>query len=973
MRRTLAQKSLIWAFWTLSTLTWSGLSLSLVLGRTTPVTLSRWWLAGLLGILIASFAWRLLVLALLRNGLAGSRSPLATYRLAALTDIPLASMLPLLVLLYLFDDINHYFSTFPLLRWLAIAVPIGAAGVIHEVILSQSVPSWTNAALRSSVLKHFTNQFSRDLLSVALLVGIAVLYLWPVFTGSVPVPADLLAFGPPWGWHTIENLPQVHNPVGSDALWLFYPYAQFRNSIVDQSLFPLWNPYIFSGTPFLAESSNTQLLQPLNFIFALLPPGASISAAMLLYLTLAGVSMFAFLRVIGLQRGPSLIGAATFMLASAIWWLLLTYFLSSTVWLLPLALIGTEITLRGRFRWGTIITSSAVGLALLGNTQIAFYILLAICIYALCGLATGHRTERASFQSLCARVGILALSIMLGIAVAAAQLLPSIELSQISHRAAVTDLTTVNPVPFHRLLTLILPGILGYPPAGTSWGDTNPFETTLYIGIVPLALAVWAGCTHPNRYVTCSVILIAVGVMLAMVWYSSSALSAVIPAYPFFPSLGRALILVKFGGALLAAFGAQALLSQAVASPRKLLLLGVLLVFLISGSGIAFLVHEWPAPTDESYSRAVSALRDSIGWLATVSVAGFGILFAAGRWGKLMRTSSLVFLSAIIILDLAGFGAPLHTYSPKSSIYPSTPATEYLRLNQGERIFRIIGVPYTTFLPNSAMAYGLTDARGYNALYPKRILQFANLVNGESPLPALRPTTPFSGYYSDFHRVDYDAIGDLRLLSLLNVEYIVLDKQYQPTPPLDMSEFELVMEQPGLRGGVLYRNPNVLPRAFIVGSTETVPDSAGAIRRLQDPEFDPARHVVLENSSVLPSYPMPQVSRVEIELYEPERVHVRVESSTPAWLLLTDTYYPGWQVTVNGEDTRIYPADLLFRAVHVPAGISEVGFSYRPASWTWGVRISVAAILAWLVILLLPLRRRITAQYPVWRTIGKTP
>ena len=202
----------------------------------------------------------------------------------------------------------------------------------------------------------------------------------------------------------------------------------------------------------------------------------------------------------------------------------------------------------------------------------------------------------------------------------------------------------------------------------------------------------------------------------------------------------------------------------------------------------------------------------------------------------------------------------------------------------------------------------------------------------------------------------------MRLLSLLNVEYVVLDKQYRPTPLLDLSELDFVMEQPGLRGGVLYRNPNVLPRAFLVGNAETVADAAEAAMRLQDPQFDPAQQVVLEHNTALPSFAMPQTSSVDIVSYEPERVRIHVDTDGPAWLLLTDTYYPGWQATINGEEAPIYAADLLFRAVAVPPGSSIIEFSYQPASWRWGVRISLAALSFWLVVLSFPLLWVLRAQ-----------
>ena len=339
----LVRKLSLWAFWFFSTSAWAALCLSLFLGRTTPLTLSRWWLVGLAGILFVSFAARLLFIAVLRRGMGATGTSLSAQRRAALTDIPLALTLPLLVLVYLSDGFNHTLNSHPLLQWTVIFVPIGAAVVIHEAILNRSAPHWANAFSRIPALNPRTSLFVQDLLAVALLVGIALLFFWPIFTGHVPIPADLLPYGPPWGGLLIGDPPVVRNPVGSDTLWQVYPYAHFRYYVAESTLFPLWNPYVFAGTPFLAESSNTQLLQALHVLFAILPPGAAIAVTSPLYLALAGISMYAFLRVINLPRESALIGATTFMLASvATWWLILSYIQASVVWLLPLALIGNH-------------------------------------------------------------------------------------------------------------------------------------------------------------------------------------------------------------------------------------------------------------------------------------------------------------------------------------------------------------------------------------------------------------------------------------------------------------------------------------------------------------------------------------------------------------------------------------------------------------------------------------------------------
>jgi uncharacterized membrane protein YfhO len=72
-----------------------------------------------------------------------------------------------------------------------------------------------------------------------------------------------------------------------------------------------------------------------------------------------------------------------------------------------------------------------------------------------------------------------------------------------------------------------------------------------------------------------------------------------------------------------------------------------------------------------------------------------------------------------------------------------------------------------------------------------------------------------------------------------------------------------------------------------------------------------------------------------------------MHSADGGWLVLADTWYPGWQAAVDGERVPLYRADYLFRAVEVPPGEHQVSFTYRPLSVRLGVLIS---ILAWLAV-----------------------
>jgi uncharacterized membrane protein YfhO len=73
---------------------------------------------------------------------------------------------------------------------------------------------------------------------------------------------------------------------------------------------------------------------------------------------------------------------------------------------------------------------------------------------------------------------------------------------------------------------------------------------------------------------------------------------------------------------------------------------------------------------------------------------------------------------------------------------------------------------------------------------------------------------------------------------------------------------------------------------------------------------------------------------------EPGRVEVATSAGFPGWLVLADTYFPGWEATVDGEPVEILPAYLLFRAVPLPAGEHRVVFTYRPGPLRLGFLLS---------------------------------
>ncbi len=128
------------------------------------------------------------------------------------------------------------------------------------------------------------------------------------------------------------------------------------------------------------------------------------------------------------------------------------------------------------------------------------------------------------------------------------------------------------------------------------------------------------------------------------------------------------------------------------------------------------------------------------------------------------------------------------------------------------------------------------------------------------------------------------------------------------------------------------------PRAFFVQRYEMFSSPRAVLLRLVSPDFDPGTTVLLEKQSGLrlPNQADASTAEVKVLTYRPEHVRVQVESSSGGVLVLSDSYYPGWEATVNDEKAEILRANFLFRAVMYRAGEASWTFATGPGLTFWG-------------------------------------
>jgi hypothetical protein len=340
-----------------------------------------------------------------------------------------------------------------------------------------------------------------------------------------------------------------------------------------------------------------------------------------------------------------------------------------------------------------------------------------------------------------------------------------------------------------------------------------------------------------------------------------------------------------------------------------------------------------------------------------------------------LGVSSLVLWQALVIAfiaaDLVLFSYSLNpTTEPRLYQLPTANGA-FLRENKDHRVFTFPGADYNlkfgkylpfsdfgtndidwlmglreTLMPNLAMSEELFSANNFDPLvvgHYERLLQEI-----DKGLPRWIDRDP--GQSVDEARLS----GALRHLSLMNVKYIL---DYREIPGLNLHSAD------GVR---IYRNDDVLPRAYVVSQAQVISDDEELLAELPSQTFDPRRTVLLslargQEPFSDPPVPYPLYLIPLSPEYSPNTVTVKVALDRDGYLILGDTYYPGWRSYVDGEEKEILRANYAFRAVLVESGQHTVLFEYDPLSFKMGLIISLVtwgAILLVLAVLGLQRRRR---------------
>lgn len=821
------------------------------------------------------------------------------------------------------------------------------------------------------------------LIAIITLLSLIFILFWRVIVYGDSVLATDLIFDldPVWQSAAPAGFDSPGNELLSDQVYQFFPWADFSSRY--ENGFPLWNPLSYAGHPFISNAQSG-LYNPFRLLTLFLSVPNAFSLSIILRLFVAGFATYLFARSIGLKFTGGLLAMITFTFSMPVVNWLSHPHSSVYVWL-PTTLWLTERMIANRSWRMAFWLAFVIGFQFLGgHPETSFHLLMYWAIYWLYRawtISSSVPTLRMRIQSIFKRSGRPFFALIAGFGIGAIQVIPFLaylpHTPMLAMRAEAHSMgwrtLFFNWVQWPSVATGLIPQILGSPVDRSFWYPySNSSELHLYVGFLPLVLAIFVGWQLFRKAIPHSIKWAALFFTGFSIFCLGVALKlpifTLVNHLPIFDvaANGRLRIEYAFSMAILAGIGcsqfsdSQQTKKRLIQYQKQILRiaigLSILAIIIISSLSIATAIFQDQiiaqgraiaeiAIAQENplfhhdlayyYNRVefrvaqmsrLFSVRSFTNMLPIIITGGLVIIFFLARKWQLKPR-----LIVLLLLILTSFDQIVvaQNYQPtiqQESVFPKTDAISFLMADQD--LFRVVGLGLN-LMPNSSMVFDLADIRGYDPLVPQRYLDLIR----QSP-----------GY----KRISYYALwqnSDWHMYDLLNVKYFITNKQGGPNEswmPVYSNQQENIY---------IFENPSVLSRAFFVSDAVVVTSPQASLAQIADPNFNYKTTVVLEGDVTHfdMSAVKPVQAEVEIVDYKPDTLTVNVATNQPGYLVLMDTYMPGWQAAVNGETQEILIANHAFRGLALAAGEHEVDFQYWPVGFHLGGWFSLGSILVCLM------------------------
>ncbi len=732
---------------------------------------------------------------------------------------------------------------------------------------------------------------------------------------------------------------------------------------------PQWMPHQFAGMPFVEAFHSDIFYPPSLFVKYMrvwfddkIEPiniARDLGWLMILHIYIAGIFMYRAARQFKLRRISALVAGACYMFAG--------YFVSMVtpghdgkiyvIALFPLMMYfldrGFEKEhLIGRLKYFSL-TGLTIGFILLTpHPQMSYFALWGLSFYSAFKLINIWVQKKSILPAI--KPGLFVVyAVVIGLMISAIQMYPGISYTQQYSPRADTkrgwDWATSWSLHQEEVASLVIPEFSGTSTEKAKtyyWGKNAFKDNSEWLGTVALYLAIVGLFFYRNRKEA----WFFGGLTIFAIFYGMGGTTpffrlmyAIVPMVKSMRGASMIMFLGSFSVALLAGMGVQSLFDwrdegkKLIGNKANYVLFGfpsfILLLaicFSVAGQGMIKLwcTIFYSEASTQLVQRGVTKLDvanmnlpaiQSGAWIAFFFVALAAFFLWLYREGK-MGAGIMIALIALPVIDGVRFDSRfIRIVDPRefASRYNETPLTRFLT-GQKER-FRVINV--ADVKEADFPVHGIDATVGYHG---NQLRWYDDLLGG----PNLDNIYTFNP----------------RLLNLTGTKYLI-NPTDQDIPPNHFGPIPLVTAT-SYGNERLIRNDNAFPRVFLVDKYIVVTDRKQMVNEVISGRSDMRHTVLLEDQPTLsmPTAENPTDSAWIID-YQPETVTVGVNAAQNAILVLTDTWFPSWQVTVDGKPVNCLRAYGAFRAVEIPAGSREVRFEYHSSRYALGKTVTLLTIL----------------------------
>ena len=764
-----------------------------------------------------------------------------------------------------------------------------------------------------------------------------------------------------------------------DLSRFFYPLREFSANEFLKLRIPLWDPYIHCGSPHLAELQ-TCVFYPLSAIYLLFPYPYAFNYFIIAHIFMAGLFTYILMREWGYSGHACFLSAIVFMFSGYIISVInLLASLASVIWL-PLVILFYERSLKKDWVKNSIITGIFMALMFLGGEPVVLYATFFILFlfngmvldsapssrpFFRKGGASALRSNNINILRAKSRSIVLAVLIFLGLA--SFQILPFLEFLKHTSRGTMDfNEASMWSMPVYALSELFFPYLSESDYIYKDYWTRQSWLLVYYMGIAVVVFAFISLKFDTTKRRRAIFYILALGITLSFGRYTPLYyfLYKILPGFSLSRYPIKFFFMAAFSLAVLAGMGLDYYAKHARTDPRfskflkQILILGFLLAFIYLIFNLNFypvcnflkkmilnISNDFSGKIDRIEQLVVTGLyniRRGIGLFMFLSVVMF--------FGIKKRINLNIVLFFIL---LAAF---VDIFTANKNVYQNMDIKEFLKpgsavefLQKDKALFRIFDSPATLrqnmFVPEKGyfegnaglrervvsdrgVSFGIYDAYGYGSLYNRRQEEVVDII--------IRSNAP-------------DAT---KLLDLLNVKYVISPKVFKASGYRISKKTEKVN---------IYENENFLARAFLADKAIVIKDEKKILEKMKSKEFNPSGEVILEevldfpptadrsNNTARSSAPLLQYSSSEqsasILKYKPNYIEIEAITNESKFLVLSDTYYPGWRASVDEKPCKIYRADYVLRAVYLEPGKHIVKFTYDPFSFKIGMIVTLLTMI----------------------------